>query len=168
MAIIDERLLNVDRHGALAVPGALWLVFAFLARYWIVAVFVLASARRSPETMRVLGGDFSWYMLALEVPTFLVVYAAGSRKPHTGAFLRAVWANGRAILVAIAALHIAAAAAVLVGSSVWRRWPELFIASCALLDIAIVYALLKDAFFRQLFADFPDPEPPPAPAAGTP
>ncbi|HVZ47060.1 MAG TPA: DUF2919 family protein [Ramlibacter sp.] len=157
MATIDERLLNVDRHGALAVPATLWLVMGWLARYWFVVVFILVSSRRAPETVRVLGGDFSWYMLALELPAILMIMTAGHRSPTASRLWRVLWARGRAILIATAAIHIAATAAALAASSVWRRWPELFLASCSVLDIAVIYALATDGFFRQLFSDFPAP-----------
>ena len=163
MATIDERLLNVDRHGALAVPAVLWLVMAFLCRYWIVVVVVFASAKRSPETVRLLGQDFSWFMLALEVPVMIVMAAAWNRSPEAGAFWRAVWARGRILLIAIAATHIAATVVALIASGVFRRWPELFLASCAVLDLAVIYALARDDYFRQLFADFPARAPAAAP-----
>ena len=168
MAEIDERLLHVDRHGALRLPGALWIAMAFLCRYWIVVIVVFASARRSPETLRVLGQDFSWFMLAVEIPVMLVLATAGRRRPDVGAFWRAIWRYGRVVLIVIAALHIAAAGLALAQSHVWRRWPELFIASCAVLDLAIIYALAKDGFFRQLFADFPAFKPAPAQAPSSP
>ncbi|MBI5279964.1 MAG: DUF2919 family protein [Burkholderiales bacterium] len=157
MATIDERLLHVDRHGALSVPAALWLAMVFLCRYWIVVVVVFASARRSPDTIRLLGQDFAWFMLAIEVPVMLVLATAGRRKPDASAFWRAVWHHGRTILIAVAVAHLAVAAFALASSGVFRRWPELFIASCAVLDLAVITALVRDGFFRQLFADFPAP-----------
>ena len=157
MATIDERLLHVDRHGAISAPAALWLAMIFLCRYWIVVVVVIASARRSPDTIRLLGQDFAWFMLAIEVPVMLVIAIAGGRKPESGAFWRAVWKNGRGILIAVAVAHMAVAAFALAVTDTFRRWPELFIASCAVLDLAIIIGLSRDVFFRQLFADFPAP-----------
>jgi hypothetical protein len=157
MATLDERLLHVDRHGALAVPAMLWILMAFLARYWIVVVFIVVSSRRAPETVRLLGGDFSWYMLALELPAILMIMTAGHRGPEAGAFWRRIWSHGRGILIATAVVHIVVTAAALWVSTVWRRWPELFLASCNVLDLAIIYALATDGYFRQLFADFPAP-----------
>lgn len=155
MALVDERLLALNRHGALAVPGTVWLAMAFLSRYWIVVMTVLISARRSPETIRVLGQDFAWIMLALELPALLMMIAAGNRRPDAWGLWRWLWTHGRTILIAVAAIHIATAAFALYSTPHWRRWPELFIASCALLDAAVIYALARDSFFGQLFADFP-------------
>lgn len=155
MAHIDERLLTVNRHGAVAVPGTLWLAMAFLARYWIVVLVVFASAKRSPQAARLLGTNFPWIMLVLEVAVLLVVVAAWQRKPDAAGIWRVVWRNGRTILMASAALDVLVAAFALWTADVWRRWPELFIGSSALIATAIIYALAKDDFFRQLFADFP-------------
>lgn len=155
MASIDERLLLVNRHGAVSVPGVLWIAMAFLARYWIVVLAVLLSSRRSPETVRVLGQDFAWFMLAIEVPVLLVMIAGGNRSPDAWKPWRFIWTHGRNILIAIAAVHIVAAGVALYASPAWRRWPELFFASCAVLDLAVILALVRDGFFRQLFADFP-------------
>jgi hypothetical protein len=164
MAVIDERLLSVNKHGAVAVPGTLWLAMAFLLRYWIVIVAVLVSVKRSPQTIRVLGEEFAWVMLAVEVPTALMMMAATNRRPDAWGLWRWLWTHGRTILIAIAAMHLAGAAFALYSAPAWRRWPELFIASCALLDAAVIFALARDDFFRQLFADFPKA----APAAGNP
>ena len=161
MASIDERLLLVNRYGSLTVPGVLWIAMAFLARYWIVVAVVLLSARRSPETVRLLGQDFAWFMLAVELPVLLVMIAGGNRRPDAWRPWRAIWTRGRQLLLVIAALHLAAAAVALWASPVWRRWPDLFIASCAVLDLAIIYALAKDDYFRTLFADFPQAQPAP-------
>lgn len=154
MIEIDERLLLIDRHGALRVPGTLWLTLAFLARHWIVLVLMLASIRRSPEAAQWLR-DFSWMALALEVPIFALVFSAWRRRPEAGAVWRWVWAKGRWFIAGTAGLHLAYVAWHLATAMVWRRWPELFLASCALLDLAIVYAMAKDDYYRQLFADYP-------------
>lgn len=145
----------VNRHGAVSVPGVLWIAMAFLARYWLVVMAVLLSSRRSPETVRVLGQDFAWFMLAVELPVLLVMIAGGNRHPDAWRPWRFIWTHGRTILIAVAVVHIVGAVVALAASPVWRRWPELFIASCAVLDLAVILALARDAFFRQLFADFP-------------
>ena len=43
MAQLDERLLDVDSHGCVRVPGALWVGMALLARYFMIAVGVVFS-----------------------------------------------------------------------------------------------------------------------------
>ena len=42
-------------------------------------------------------------------------------------------------------------------SDSWMLWPELFLASCVLIDLAVALAVLRDRFFAQLFSEFPAP-----------
>ncbi len=149
----------MDRHGSLRVPGVLWLALAFLARHLVLAFIVFAMAKRSPEMVRLLGQNFSWLVLPLELPVALLMFAGANRSPTAGRLVRALWGAGRPIVAATVGVHLAWAGWMLWTSDVWRTWPELFLASCCLLDVAIAYALLKDDYYRQLFADFPAPAP---------
>lgn len=150
-------MFNVDRNGSLRPSGVLWVSLAFLARHLVLAAIVFATAKRSPEAVRLLGQHFSWLVLPLELPVAALMLAGASRSPATGSWARAIWRSGRLIVVGTVAVHMAWAAWMLSHSDVWRTWPELFIASCGLLDLAIAYSVLKDDYYRQLFADFPAP-----------
>lgn len=145
----------MDRHGSLRVPGVLWIAFVFLARHLILVAIVFAMAKRSPEIVRLLGQGFSWFMLPLELPVAALMLAGANRSPQAGRWVRAFWANGRAIVYGTVAVHLAWAGWALSNSDAWRPWPELFLASCTLIDLAVAYALRKDDYYRQLFADFP-------------
>ena len=164
MASVDDRFFNVDRHGSLKVPGVLWVSLAFLARHIVLVAVVFAMAKRSPEIIQLLGHDFSWMVLPLELPAVALMLAAGSRSPRGGAIVRALWRHARAIILFTVAMHLLWIGWVLWSSDVWRRWPELFLASCGLLDLAIAYGFSKDDYYRQLFADFPAPATPERPA----
>lgn len=155
MAQLDERFLDVDRHGCLRIPGALWLALAFLARHVLLAGVIFATAKRSPDVVRLLGDDFNWFMLVFELPAVALMVAAANRVPDAPRVLRWIWHHGRSIVVGLAALHLLLAIWLLATSDVWNTWPELFVASCALIDLAIAHGVRRDAFFRQLFAEFP-------------
>lgn len=158
MAFIDDRLLDVDKHGALRAPSILWIALAVLCRYWILVVVVFVSARRAPDVVRVLGEGFSWYFLLLEIPAILVLLAATRRRPGAGALWRWLWRNARVLITCAVVAHLGATAWLLWSADVWRRWPELFLASCNLIDLAILASILRDGYYRQLFADFPSEE----------
>lgn len=158
MAQVDDRLFNVDRHGSLRVPGAMWIAFAFLARHLILVAIVFAMAKRSPDAVRLLGQGFAWLVLPLEIPVTALMLAGANRSPQSGRWLRIIWHRGRTIVLATVAVHLVWVGWVLSASDVWRTWPELFLASCSLLDFAIAYSVLKDDYYKQLFADFPAPE----------
>jgi hypothetical protein len=155
MALIDERLLDVDDHGAIRVPGLLWLAWAFLLRHWLVAVGIAFSGPGSPETAR-LWADFSWTSAALHTPVLLLVVAAWCRQPEAGRWWRAVWSQGRALMTLAIAAHLMWTGWLLWDADTWERWPHLWWASSALLDVAIAVAVWRDRFFAALFADFPN------------
>ncbi len=155
MPEIDERFLDVDRYGVLKIPAGLWLGMAFLARNWILLIATLAS-RRSPEALQLASGAISGFLLLLQFPVLILAYAGFSRQPGTGRILRFVWSNGGAILCAAAALNLGLLGWFLWHSDVWRRWPELFLASCGLIDFAIAYGTFKSKYIRQVFQEFPE------------
>lgn len=150
---IDERLLLVDRHGALRVPGTLWLTLAFLARHWIVLVLAIVSqSAGSVQWLR----DISWTALLMELPVVALLFAMWRRRPEASRLWRWLWRCGQQLIVGTAGLHLAYVIWHLVTAPVWRRWPELFLASCALLDLVIIYVIVRDSYFRKLFADYPE------------
>lgn len=160
MAFIDDRLLDVDKHGTLRVPAVLWVALAVLCRYWILVIVVFASARRSPDVVRVLGEGFSWYFLLLELPAMVLALAAARRAPTAWPLWRWIWRHALLIIACAVVAHLGATAWHLWSTDVWRRWPELFLASANLFDLAILTSVLRDPYYRQLFADFPAPQPP--------
>ena len=160
MAKVDDYLLDVNRYGVPAVPLGLWLAMAFLARHWLLLVVVVVSARRSKSSFLLLGGDFSFWVLLLEAPVLLVIAAAVARRPEAIAPVRFVWKQGRHLLALTAWLNIALAAVLLWRSNYWNPWPELFLVSCAVLDLAIIYAMYSNPQMKHVFAEFPDPPPP--------
>lgn len=128
---------------------------AFLARYFIIAVGIVFS--RSQELLQVLfTNEFVWIVLLLEVPAVALLAAGANRSPDGARVWRAIWHRGLMIITGLAVLHVLYASWMLWASDVWRPWPELLLASCALMDIAIAYGVCTDSFFDQLFADFPE------------
>lgn len=159
MAFIDDRLLDVDKHGTLRAPSIFWIALAVLCRYWILVIVVFASARRAPDVVRVLGEGFSWYFLLLEIPAILVLLAATRRKPDASAIWRWLWRHSHILIAVTVFAHLGATAWLLWTADVWRRWPELFLASCNLFDLAVLTSILRDPYYRQFFNDFPAPLP---------
>lgn len=155
----DERFLDVNQHGVLRIPGPVWLGFAFLARHWLVFVAVAVSARRDSSAVLLLGhGGIPWLQLLLELPIVLLAFAGFSRHPGGGSWVRFLWRHGRELVLLQAAVNVARMIWLLANSSYWLPWPELFLASCALIDLAIVVAMYQGTYFRQLFLEFPAPE----------
>ena len=154
---VDESFLNVNRHGVLRVPAMLWIGFAVLARHWVLVLIVAASARRDPSVVTVLGEDgLPWTMLALQVPVVLVALAGARRRPEAGAVLRWLWRRGREIVALTALLNVSWTAHLLLESDYWLPWPELFLGSCALIDLAVALSLYSTPYLKQLFREFPE------------
>jgi Protein of unknown function (DUF2919) len=155
----DSAYLDVTSHGVLRVPGPLWLGFALMARYWILMLVVAVSARRSKESVLLLGHDgVPWVWLAMQLPIVLLMLAAAQRVPSGGGWARALWRQGRPIITLTALLNLAWTARLLWLSDDWAPWPELALASFCLIDLAITLAVWRDKFFAQLFSEFPAPE----------
>lgn len=152
---MDDFLLDVDRHGVLRVRGLLWVSLAILAREWVLVILALASARSGSSLAMFIENGIPWFGLAAAIPALLVAWAAGNRTPQAGKLPRAVWHQGKTLLLATTALNIALAAYRLTTAETWRLWPELMLGSWALLDLAIGYDLLTSRYYPHLFREFP-------------
>ena len=71
--------------------------------------------------------------------------------------VRRLWPLARHLGAATAAMHLAYVAWYLWNSSYWLPWPELFLASCALIDIVIITSLYRSAHLQRVFSEFPAP-----------
>jgi hypothetical protein len=152
---MDSRFLDVNAHGVLRIPGPLWLAFALLARYWVLLVFVAVSARRDPAAVVLLGGGINWWLMGLELPAVALAFVAGRRAPDAGDVVRFLWRHGRALMVFAAAINLMWTGMILWQSDYWTLWPELFLASCCVLDLAIVLSACTTPLLKQLFLEFP-------------
>ncbi len=161
----QEAALDLDRHGVLRIPALLWIALALMARHWVLLLIVGVSARRDSSSVLLLGdGGIPWVALAMEVPAVLLAFVAFNRKPDGGAWARLLWRRGPEIIALTALLNVAWTANLLIKSDYWTPWPELFLASCSLIDVAIALSMYTTPYYRQLFDEFPArPETPPQP-----
>ncbi|HKY90708.1 MAG TPA: DUF2919 family protein [Nevskiaceae bacterium] len=152
-----DLAFHVNRHGVLAIPASLWLAFALLARQWLLLVAVAVSQlRRQTDTSLLLGdGGVPWFALVAQLPVLLLMLAAANRLPGAGGWARLLWRRGREIVVLTAAFNLVWTGKLLLASGYWSLWPELFLACCSLIDLAIVLAVYTTPYHRQMFAEFP-------------
>lgn len=153
-----DAAFQIDRYGVLRIPAMLWLALALLARHWVLMLAVTVLARRDKSAWGLLladGGGLPWAMLLLESPVLLLVAAAFNRRPEGGAWARIIWRRGREIIALAAVLNLGWTIKLLLASSYWTLWPELFLASCCLLDMAIALAMYTTPYYRELFEEFP-------------
>ncbi len=153
----QEMAFHVDRHGVLAVPGVFWVGLLILSRHWVLLLLVGLSSRRDGGQSAALltGTAFSWVLMAGQTLALLVAAAALRRLPDTGRWARWVWRYAPQLLLATAVIN---AAALLPLVERWQHvalWPHLFLASCTLLDAAVVVAVFTAPYYRQMFREFP-------------
>lgn len=152
--------LDLDRHGVLRVPAPLWIGFGLLARHWLLVLMVLVSARASKSTVQFIG-DFNqlWPMLVVQAPVLALALAGARRTPEGGRLVRWIWSCGRPIIIGTAALNIAWTARLMWQSDYWNLWPELFLGSCALIDLALALHAWRSPAVAELFREFPPAAP---------
>lgn len=157
---MSDLFSKINQYGVLRVPLSFWLIVAFQARHWFLVAAAVIGMRRSPDTARLLGGDgVPFLQLALELPVMLLAFAAVNRDPFSGDFLRRVWRRGREIVTLAAVLNLAWVAWYFTGIPRWRPNPDNLVLLSGLIDLLIVAAVWKSAYFRQMFAEFPAHKP---------
>ena len=157
---MSDLFNKINQYGVLRVPLSFWLIVAFQARHWFLVAAAVIGMRRSPDTARLLGSEGVPYIqLALELPVMLVAFAAVNRDPFGGGFVRRVWRYGREIVSLSAALNLAWIAWYFSGIPHWRPNPDNLVLLSGLIDLLIVVAVWKSAYFRQMFAEFPEYKP---------
>lgn len=157
---MSDLFSKINQYGVLRVPLSFWLIVAFQARHWFLVAAAVIGMRRSPDTARLLGGEgVPFLQLALELPVMLLAFAAINRDPFSGDFIRGVWRRGREIVTLAAALNLAWVAWYFTGIPRWRPNPDNLVLLSGLIDLLIIAAVWKSAYFRQMFAEFPAHKP---------
>lgn len=152
---MDERLLDVDQHGILRVPGVMWVGMALLARHWFWVIFTLLSARRSGESMILLSGGVPWWPMVVQFPAIVLLVAAGRRVPTAGPFVRNVWQRGYIIVAVTVLLNLCWTGWSLMNSQDWQPRPEMVLVFFSMLDLAIGWGFWSSRYIRQVWMEFP-------------
>lgn len=161
----QEMALHANRHGVLTIPGLFWVALALLGRQWVLLMMVGVSTFRGQTDISLLlaDGGVPWGALAAQAPVLLLALAGANRVPEARAWARLIWRRGSEIVAVVAAFNFVWTVRFLLASDYWWPWPELFLACCSLLDLAIVLSFYRTPYYRQMFKEFPSAA---APAAG--
>ncbi len=158
---MSDLFTKINQYGVLRVPLSFWLIVAFQARHWFLVAAAVIGMRRSPDTARLLGSEgVPFLQLALELPVMLVAFAALNRDPFGGGFVRWVWRYGREIIALTAVLNLAWVVWYFSGIPRWRPTVDNLVLVSGLIDLLIIAVVWKSAYFRQMFAEFPERKPP--------
>lgn len=158
-----DLFTKINQYGVLRIPPSFWLIVVLQARHWFLVAATAIGMRRSPDVVRLLGGEgVPFLQLALELPVLLVAFAAVNRDPGGGVFVRRVWRRGRELITLTATLNIAWIGWYFARISHWKSTPDNLILLGGVIDLLIIAAVWVSQEFRQVFAEFPEAKPPEA------
>lgn len=152
---------SYDDNFCLKPPALLWLAALYLSRAFVLllASNLAALFRMDPGIAAMLRSAVSVYSLLPSLVAALVLYALVFRAPSSTKLIRWIWAHGRSILAIAAILDCAA---LIVGSSIIGGDISDVAAGplvAAMFDIYFLIYILATRRVRDVFADFPPPEP---------
>lgn len=156
--MLDERTLDVNEYGVLRIPAALWLGLMIQCRYSIFGLFLLFAGQQGQAIWQLLDAKMIAWLLLMEVPALLAMFVCATRRPEAGRMVRILWGQLVPLVVVSAIAHIGYTGWYLWHSSYWLPWPELAIASAAVLDVLICIGLFRDTHLRAVLAEFPAPQ----------
>lgn len=157
MTELDERFLDVTEHGVLSIPASLRVSWVILARHWVLLLIGLATMLVSDaSTTNMVRSAISWQALIFQAPIVCLIYIAGRRQPGAPAWIRWSWTHGAQLMLLSAVLGCCWLAYWLYTANTWSKWPELFLASTAVLDVALVWNVFTSTYLRQVFREFPE------------
>lgn len=152
---MDERSLDVNEYGVLRIPAALWLALVLQCRHWVLGLMLLLSARHSKDVWHLLTNDFGVWILLLELPSLLSLTVCTQRRAEAGYMVRFLWRCVPHMTAITCLAHLGHTAWHLWFSTYWLPWPELAMASLALIDLMILLALFKHGHWQAVWAEFP-------------
>jgi len=153
---IDERLLNVNRDGVLAVPAAFWLAGLVSVRYVLFVMLTFIAAKRSDGVMSLLSGGIPWPAMLGELPVLALLWAAGSRKPGSGRGPRWLWQHAYVLVCLTTLAHLTWALWLIVDVNIEEVRKAVVLSCFSLLDLSISWVFWRSHYYRQLFSEFPD------------
>ena len=152
---------SYDDHFCLKPPALLWLAAIYLSRaiVLIVASDLVSVARIDANVVSLLRGAVSVYALVPSLVAAPVLYTLVARSPTSNTLVRWIWARGRAILICAAAFDcaVSVAASGIIGGDAADLSAGLLVA--AVFDLYFLTYILATRRVRDVFADFPPPEP---------
>lgn len=152
---------SYDDHFCLRPPALLWVAAVYLSRaiVLLVASDLVSLARVDNNVVTLLRGAVSIYALVPSLVAAPVLFALVSRGPASNSLVRWIWARGRAILTfaAIFDCAVSVAASGIIGGDAADLSAGLLLA--AVFDLYFLVYILATRRVRDVFADFPPPEP---------
>lgn len=146
-----------NQYDVLRLNWAYWMITLFLSRHLILLILIGVSAGRrgsgprNPELAALLDPIF----FVSDLPALLLLFVAGARLPKSGNATRFLWRQGRYLLLSSPALYI--------GLLFWQQGFHMagfepVTLGLMALNILLMAYVIKSAYLRDLFSQFPDPD----------
>jgi hypothetical protein len=154
-AVENYGFSDFDDHGTLRVSLPMWLWILYSLRHAIL--WLGLSISRSPDMLEELTDETHWAFMLCGVPALLLLLDAGFRVADAGRVPRWIWRNGRSLLVAAFLLHVVIAVAIGLTKPSWQFSISQVVVF--VLDVLGLRFALNSSRVRDVFADFPEPNP---------
>lgn len=146
-----------NQYDVLRLNWAYWLITLFQARHLTLLLLIGVSAGRTgagphnPALAALLDPVF----FVSDLPAMLLLLVAGARLPKSGRLARVLWGRGRYLMLSSSGLYLA----LLVwqqGAGLARFQPVTW--GLAALNLLVMGYVMRSAYLRDMFAQFPDPD----------
>lgn len=163
---MSYELSRYNKYDVLRPNWIFWLLTLFLCRH-VFSLFLLAFSKSGVGSK---GGGASKdaidlsnlftlidpYFIVSDVPALVLIYVLGARVPKSGASVRWLWARGRGLILLAIALYVATFAYTTVPNISDVDVVSLIV---MVINIAVAGYVMRSKYLRDLFREFPSPEP---------
>jgi hypothetical protein len=146
-----------NQYDVLRLNWAYWTITLFLSRHLILLMLIGVSAGKTGGGPRnpALAALLDPVYFVSDLPALFLLFVAGARLPKSGGSTRFLWRQGRTILLSSSALYI--------GLLFWQQGFDVagfqpVTWGLIALNLAVMAYVMKSAYLRDLFSEFPDPD----------
>ena len=146
-----------NQYDVLSLNWVYWMITLFLSRHLILLMLIGVSAGRSGAGPRnpALAALLDPVFFVSDLPALMLLFIAGARLPKSGKRTRVLWHQGRYLLLSSSVLYL--------GLVLWQQGldvagfqPVTWV--LAALNLTLMAYVMKSAYLRDLFSQFPDPD----------
>ncbi len=146
-----------NQYDVLSLNWVYWMITLFLSRHLILLMLIGVSAGRGGAGPRnpALAALLDPVFFVSDLPALMLLFVAGARLPKSGKRTRVLWRRGRYFLVSSSVLYI--------GLLLWRQGLDVagfqpVTWGLVALNLSLIAYVMKSAYLRDLFSQFPDPD----------
>lgn len=149
-----------NQYDVLRLNWAYWMITLFLSHHLLLLMLIGVSAGRGGGGPRnpALAALVDPVFFVSDLPALILLFTAGARLPKSGKLPRFLWRQGRYLLLSSSTLYL--------GLLSWRQGFDLFgfqpvTWGLIVINLILMAYVMKSGYLRDLFSQFPDPDPEP-------